>query len=85
MLDDRLIRTELSARPTEKGQAPGTGDTEKSSRFIFVEFNAWLYQGYDDARAALIEVGASTSAMEAEERKTGIDKAKDLLESEPFK
>lgn len=76
----KLIRTELSARPTEKGQAPGTGDTEKPSRFIFVEFNAWLYQGYDDARAALIEVVASALAKEAEERKTGIDKAKDLLE-----
>ena len=22
-------------------------------RYLFVEFNAWLYQGYDDARAAL--------------------------------
>jgi predicted KAP-like P-loop ATPase len=22
----------------------------------FVEFNAWLYQGYDDARSALMEV-----------------------------
>ena len=25
-------------------------------RLIFVEFNAWLYQGYDDARAALMDV-----------------------------
>src|SRR6266480_5673216 len=24
--------------------------------FVFVEFNAWLYQGFDDARAALMEV-----------------------------
>lgn len=24
-------------------------------KFIFVEFNAWLYQGFDDARAALME------------------------------
>jgi predicted KAP-like P-loop ATPase len=32
---------------------------EKLSRrrpFIFVGFNAWLYQGYDDAGAALMEV-----------------------------
>src|SRR5215475_3127228 len=34
--------------------------------FIFVEFNAWLYQGYDDARAALMEVIASTLTKEAE-------------------
>lgn len=27
-----------------------------SDKFIFVSFNAWLYQGYDDTRAALIEV-----------------------------
>jgi predicted KAP-like P-loop ATPase len=67
----KLIRTELSAR-CDEGSKP--------SKFIFVEFNAWLYQGYDDARAALIEVVASTLAKEAEERKTGIDKAKDLLE-----
>lgn len=25
-------------------------------KFVFVEFNAWLYQGFDDARAALMEV-----------------------------
>ncbi len=24
--------------------------------FVLVEFNAWLYQGYDDARVALIDV-----------------------------
>lgn len=76
----KLIRTELSARPAENGHASDTDNSEKHSRFIFVEFNAWLYQGYDDARAALIEVVASTLAKEAEKRKTGIDKTKDLLE-----
>lgn len=31
--------------------------TESSSdKFVFVEFNAWLYQGFDDARAALMEI-----------------------------
>lgn len=52
----------------------------KRSDFIFVEFNAWLYQGYDDARAALMEVIATALAKEAEERRTGLDKAKELLE-----
>ena len=28
-------------------------DGRENADFIFVEFNAWLYQGYDDARAAL--------------------------------
>ncbi|MBH2019192.1 MAG: KAP family NTPase [Burkholderiales bacterium] len=62
----KLIRSEL-----EDGTA--------ESKYIFVEFNAWLYQGYDDARAALIEVVASTLAKVAEERKTGIEQTKDLL------
>jgi len=48
--------------------------------FIFVEFNAWLYQGYDDARAALMEVIGDKLLAEAETRKTGLDKAKEFVE-----
>ena len=48
--------------------------------FVFVEFNAWLYQGYDDARAALMEVIADTLAAEAEKRKKGTEKAKEFLQ-----
>jgi predicted KAP-like P-loop ATPase len=62
----RLVHTALDAK-------------DKGSKFIFVEFNAWLYQGYDDARAALIEVIASTLSNQAELTKTGIDQARDLL------
>lgn len=47
--------------------------------FIYVEFNAWLYQGYDDARAALTEVIATKLKEEAQARKLGVDKAMDLL------
>lgn len=47
--------------------------------FVFVEFNAWLYQGYDDARAALLEVIATTLAEESARRETGLDKARELL------
>src|SRR6266481_1172546 len=54
-------------------------DRRENNDFVFVEFNAWLYQGYDDARAALMEVIASTLATEAEKRKTGIDKTRELL------
>lgn len=64
----RLIRKSLIDR-----------DAEADSRFVFVEFNAWLYQGYDDARAALMEVIATALEKEAEKRKTGIDKTKDLF------
>lgn len=62
----RLIRRSLGRR--------------ENSQFIFVEFNAWLYQGYDDARAALMEVIGSTLATEAEKRKKGTEKAKEFLE-----
>ncbi len=48
----KLIRAELAER------------TERD--FAFVEFNAWLYQGYDDARAALMEVVANTLLEYAE-------------------
>lgn len=55
-------------------------DQKDSEQFIYVEFNAWLYQGYDDARAALLEVIATKLNEEAEKRKTGTDKAKELLQ-----
>lgn len=64
----RLIRRSL----VERGAPAQSG-------FVFVEFNAWLYQGYDDARAALMEVIAKALEQEAEKRKAGIEKAKDLL------
>jgi predicted KAP-like P-loop ATPase len=62
----KLIRKALSQR-------------EEGRRIVFVEFNAWLYQGYDDARAALMDVIASRLEKEAEERKTGLEKTKEFL------
>lgn len=64
----KLICGELAGRSVGKG-----------NKLIFVEFNAWLYQGYDDARAALIEVVASSLAKEAQKRKSGVEKTADLL------
>src|SRR3989344_2092317 len=64
----RLLRKSMSAR-----------DEAVASRFVFVEFNAWLYQGYDDARAALMDVIATALQQEAEKRKTGLEKASDLF------
>lgn len=64
----RLIRRGLAGRVTEE-----------PSPFVFVEFNAWLYQGYDDARAALLEVIATALADEAAARQTGIEKAQEFL------
>jgi len=77
----KLIRSELISRTSEKRDQPKpTTPIPDPGNFVFVEFNAWLYQGYDDARAALIEVVASTLAKEAEQRKTGLDKANELVD-----
>lgn len=65
----KLTQASLAKRPR----------TEGDREFIFVEFNAWLYQGYDDARAALMDVIASKLETEAKAREKGIDKAKALL------
>ena len=42
-------------------------DGREDRDFAFVEFNAWLYQGYDDARSALMEVIATKLLEYAEE------------------
>src|SRR6185295_10146750 len=64
----RLIRGALASRKAVEGL-----------EFVFVEFNAWRYQGYDDAKAALMEVIAETLVEQAEERKTALDKTRELL------
>ncbi|MGC0239573.1 KAP family P-loop NTPase fold protein [Arthrobacter sp. SD76] len=52
---------------------------EGHGKYLFVEFNAWLYQGYDDARAALLDVIANKLEAEAAARQTGVEKARDFL------
>ncbi|MCK4981923.1 MAG: hypothetical protein KAS17_03315, partial [Victivallaceae bacterium] len=46
---------------------------------ITIDFNAWLYQGYDDARMALLQKVADRILEEAKKRKTCTDKAKDFI------
>ncbi|WP_049629337.1 P-loop NTPase fold protein [Cellvibrio sp. pealriver] len=65
----KLTQASLAERPRQEGER----------EFIFVEFNAWLYQGYDDARAALMDVIASKLEIEARARQKGVEKAKSLL------
>lgn len=62
----RLIQASLAERTDQK--------------FVFVEFNAWLYQGYDDARAALLDVIARTLLEHAKGNATLTKKARSLLE-----
>jgi predicted KAP-like P-loop ATPase len=53
---------------------------EKSAdKFVFIDFNAWLYQGYDDARAALLDVIASRLVEHANGNEEALDKAKKFL------
>jgi len=56
-----------------------SSENESDKKFILVDFNAWLYQGYDDARAALIDVVASALQEEAKKRETGVEKVKELV------
>jgi predicted KAP-like P-loop ATPase len=48
-------------------------------KFVFVEFNAWLYQGYDDAKAALMEVIAQNLVQYGEKHKKGLEQALEFL------
>lgn len=65
----KLTQASLAGRPRKDGERD----------FVFVEFNAWLYQGYDDARAALMDVIASKLEEEAKERETAVDKVAGLI------
>ena len=44
-------------------------EEKKKKKYIFLEFNAWLYQGYDDARTALLHSVSEKLASEMKERK----------------
>jgi predicted KAP-like P-loop ATPase len=63
----KLVQAELEKRQSDK------------NRFVFVTFNAWLYQGYDDARASLMDVIGDTLQREAKARQTGVEKTKEFL------
>lgn len=56
---------------------PEEGKATKGAPIV-VEFDAWMYQGFDDARAALMEVVASKLLAVAEDQKTFVGKAKEL-------
>ncbi len=51
---------------------------EKKEDYILIKFDAWLYQGFDDARAALIEVVTLEIAKLVEDNKTLLDKTKTI-------
>jgi predicted KAP-like P-loop ATPase len=57
----------------------GLNSVGKETEFIVVRFDAWLYQGFDDSRAALMEVIASTLIQAAEGNPGVLTQAKKLL------
>lgn len=52
---------------------------DECKNYLFVTFNAWLYQGYDDARAALLEEIATKLVEHAANNASALTKAKKLL------
>ena len=67
----KLVRAELDA--VEQGKKAS------ERKYLFVEFNAWLYQGYDDARASLMDVITRALIAKEAELKPNSTKAKELL------
>lgn len=63
----KLIRSSLENSDTE------------NNKFLFIEFNAWLYQGYDDAKSALMDVIANTILEHAKDNGSLREKAIDLI------
>lgn len=52
---------------------------EGCENLILVKFDAWLYQGYDDARGALLQNVADVVEEEVEKRKGNLEKCQDFL------
>lgn len=51
---------------------------KEEQEYIQVHFDAWTFQGYDDAKAALLETIASELEKKAEGNKNLVDKAKEF-------
>lgn len=62
----KLIKAELE---------PTGASAAASSPYIVMEFNAWLYQGYEDARQALLQAVSDRLLAEAKKRETFVEKA----------
>lgn len=72
----KLVEARLP-KPPKDGEKPDAGVGEIGAPII-VKFDAWMYQGFDDARAALMEVVASELLKAAEKKTTFLEKAKDF-------
>lgn len=50
--------------------------SSESGKYIFLDFNAWLYQGFDDARMALLQAVSDKLIEEAKAQETTLDKVR---------
>ncbi len=71
----RLVETDLRARMEHEKKS----GEESQQTLLFVNFNAWLYQGQDDAKAALMEEIARTLTEHAKKKETSVEKGMKLL------
>lgn len=74
----KLVEADLNARIKEAQKEDTRGAKGKQS-LLFVNFNAWLYQGHDDAKAALMEEIADALTKCATEQETSVEKGVKLL------
>lgn len=71
----RMVASELSPKQSTSEQITGT----ENSEFVMITFNPWLYQGFEDARSALLQT-VGDAILDTATRKTGVlDKAKSLI------
>ncbi len=71
----RLVEADLRGRMEQEKKEKG----KKAQSLLFVNFNAWLYQGQDDAKAALMEEIAQALTEFAQKQETSVEKGVKLL------
>lgn len=71
----RMIELELSTTDTKEKEA----EASPSARHVVVTFNPWLYQGFEDARTALLQTVGDAVLKEAKDSENLLDKAKSLV------
>jgi predicted KAP-like P-loop ATPase len=76
----KLVEADLRARIEQEKKQNG----EKVQSLLFVNFNAWLYQGHDDAKAALMEEIADALTECAKTQETSVEKGVKLLKRIDF-
>lgn len=71
----KMITSEL---PDQDSEVDGTVAT---NNYVVVTFNPWLYQGFEEARTALLQLIGDVLLAQAEQKNDLVDKAKSLFKS----